>query len=190
MSPAQAIIDLIASPVVFIDFEASALHKLSYPIEIGLCSYSPGTNSGTSWSTLIKPADRWLKHGLWSDESAAIHGISRAELSEGASPADALHAASRFAKIGQLAHCDGGGWDAFWLNRLEDEAAAPAAFSLGSWHRLIASCGRIVEARASAHLAGNHTIHRARPDAEAFARALAHGLGLPIPNISITNQLG
>ncbi len=57
---------------VFIDFEASSLQRLGYPIEVAWVF-----EDGKSETFLIRPIERWTD---WDPAAEAIHGISRQQL--------------------------------------------------------------------------------------------------------------
>jgi hypothetical protein len=71
---------MIAPPslddLLCLDFEASALGRCSYPIEVAVVSCA--TTRSQSW--LIKPDAEWLHDGVWWVQSAKVHNISLEEL--------------------------------------------------------------------------------------------------------------
>lgn len=69
--------------IVCLDFEASALGRFGYPIEVAIVDCE--TLACESW--LIKPDREWMRSGLWSEESARVHNISRAQLRTSGQPA-------------------------------------------------------------------------------------------------------
>ena len=100
---------------IFIDFEASSLTADSWPIEIGLSSIDPG-GAIVSAGKLIRPDPSWPETA-WSDESAQVHRISRADL-DAADPAPQV---ARWAieRIGDaLLIADAPEFDQRWLDRL------------------------------------------------------------------------
>ncbi|WP_170398792.1 hypothetical protein [Ruegeria arenilitoris] len=71
-------------PAYFLDFEASSLSAISWPIEIEIARVAQG--KVVTGSRLIKPHPDWDAAG-WSDVSAEIHGLSRTYLeAEGDEP--------------------------------------------------------------------------------------------------------
>lgn len=94
-----------------IDFEASALGPQSYPIEVGVVDCS--TVASLSW--LIKPVEGWLRDGVWSDESAAVHRIALSEILKNGVPlATVAHELENFCRD-KTVLCDGGEHDLRWL---------------------------------------------------------------------------
>lgn len=165
-----------------IDFEASSLNANSYPIEIGW------TNGSEVHSLLIKPIAEWSD---WSDYAETqIHHISRQQLaSEGVSPAEALRAINDNFGPGIL-WCDGGKYDAWWLQRLEEAAGFKASFRLGDiYHMLDAYHGvsddRFTAAKSLVLLEDRYKkpgdatqqLHRAGYDAALIKRALYSAIG-------------
>lgn len=102
--------------LVFLDFEASSLAKLSYPIEVGWV-FEDGASAGY----LIRPAPHWTG---WDDKAAAIHCIARAELAE-ATP----HEEVARVMVEQLGAHDlfasAPSWDGKWLSALLRAAGYP-----------------------------------------------------------------
>lgn len=124
----------ISLPVVnrepcFLDFEASSLDLISsYPIEVGIC-----LSGGTTHSWLLKPAPLWRD---WSEEAAAIHGISRDRLErEGHSVIEVAHALNDI--IPGIAICDALTYDSFWLYQLFKAAKISHRFELESLGSLL-----------------------------------------------------
>ena len=112
-----------------IDFEASSLGPHSYPIELGW------TNGPNVRSVLIKPIASWTDWDNYAEEK--IHHITRDMLeAEGVSPAEALQMINDDFGVGYL-WCDGGRYDAWWLQRLEEAAGFKASFSLGDIYHML-----------------------------------------------------
>jgi len=125
-------------PIAVIDFEASALDPASYPIEVGIASFSmPGT-AVHGWSTLIRPEPEWSKLG-WDPDAQKIHGITQRNLLEGMAPKDAADVLDTLlAPIG-VAWCDGGHYDELWLHMLYEAAGRRPAFTLHHLPELLAT---------------------------------------------------
>ncbi len=103
--------------LVFLDFEASSLSKLSYPVEVAWVF-----EDGRSRSFLIRPAPDWTD---WSSEAEAIHGISR-ELLEKEGVAVSLIAEEMVETL--LDHdlyASAPSWDGKWLSALLRAAGHP-----------------------------------------------------------------
>jgi hypothetical protein len=87
-----------------LDFEASAVGPGSYPIEVAVVDCA--TAERTSW--LIQPIEAWLKTGIWSDQSAAVHKVSRKELKTRGEAAEKVAQALAEGCSGKTVLCDGG----------------------------------------------------------------------------------
>lgn len=101
----------------FLDFEASSLAKLSYPIEVAWVF-----EDGTSEAHLIRPAPQWTD---WDVEAEAVHHISRDMLeSTGTS-----HEVVARRMVDQLSGHDlfasAPSWDGKWLSALLRAAKLP-----------------------------------------------------------------
>jgi hypothetical protein len=170
-------------PLTTIDFEASCLGKLSYPIEIGICTWEGPGRIARTWSTLIKPTRDWVERGVWSDESAKIHGISRHALHDGMDPREALLAANAFAKLGTPAYCDGGQYDEYWLARMAKAAdGVDPLFHLAWWHLVFRAMPEEQRTRMTGFRKEGDIVHRAGPDAEDHVRSFAYALGVDEPD--------
>lgn len=143
------------------DFEASGLIQLSYPIEVGVYI---GDEDGeiASFSTLIKPRPAWVREGIWLDEAQAIHGITPDELASGMD-ADLVCRRLDALLSGQTVVVDGGSWDAYWLGRLYDWT--PPAFRLARDEDIPHNQLHALRSRGVA-------AHRALPDAKWLHGAL------------------
>jgi hypothetical protein len=110
--------------IIFLDLEASGLHRTSYPIEVGWAFLDLSAES-----FLLRPAPEWTGWGWWL-ESEKIHGISRAEcLRDGI---DVRHAAQRLNATlsGAQLYCDSPGFDGDWLRKLFAASGIEPAFDL------------------------------------------------------------
>jgi hypothetical protein len=147
-------------PIVFIDFEASALFDASWPIEVGYAS-SHGGEDGF----LIARDPSWSLE-QWDRRSEAVHGISLADLEHGLEASAAL---TRLEDgVGDaLVVCDAPAFDNFWLGRLAEAAGRPSKIVIRDW------CDVLPTAQSSAELAAlskaaraeEKVRHRALPDA-------------------------
>ena len=166
--------------IVFLDFEASSLAKLSYPIEVAWVF-----EDGASESYLIRPAAQWTD---WDAESEAIHNIPRELLER-----DGIHhevVAQRMVEqlSGHTLFASAPSWDGKWLSALlraaklprhalrvrdTDEARAEAARRILSPvvrpDRLHIAIGELLTLADTRHEEGEPT-HRALPDALAEQR--------------------
>lgn len=173
--------DQFAWPIVTIDFEASGLGRLTYPIEIGISRWQGPGHVGETWHSLVRPDASWTSKGVWSEVSQTIHGIPKERLSDAPTAAEALAAANAFAPLGTLAFCDGGGHDSYWLQRLADAAGFAPAFLLGPWNHVADAMEHEQQMRLHTHRADGEIAHRAAPDAEDHIKAFAWALGLDEP---------
>ena len=154
------------SSIAFIDFEAPALSLRVRPIEVGIAIWRLGESIRT-WSSLIRrdPDDPW------SDESEAIHKITRAEL-EGAPPSNCVAVAlnSLLAPVGS-AFCDGMPFDEMWCRVLFYDADVKREFAVLPMEMLPLRDGlRMVK-----WLKSNKEVrHRAGADALRLMRAYAY----------------
>ncbi len=154
------------SPIAFIDFEAPALTFRVRPIEVGIAIWHPGGSIRT-WSSLI----RREQDDLWSDQSHAIHKITREDL-EGAPTADRVAVAlnSLLAPIGS-AYCDGMPFDEIWCRVLFQDADLKREFSVLPMEMLPLQNGQ----RMVKWLKSNKDVpHRAGADALRLMRAYAY----------------
>lgn len=93
-----------------IDLEASSLGDASFPIEVAWLEPDSRISSH-----LIRPAWNWTD---WSERSAAVHGIQRAELEASGMDPIPLCQILATAWTGRLVLSDAPAWDAQWLDRL------------------------------------------------------------------------
>lgn len=137
-------------PLLFLDFEASALAAESWPIEIGLACISDGRVA--VGSTLIRPRRGWsMAH--WCEHAARCHGIAPEALADGR-PAD-LVAADTDALADFHLVSDNPRWDQLWLDRLR----------VGRPRLVVHPIRRAVAERLSGPAADAYAIHllRTRP---------------------------
>ena len=159
-------------PIIFIDLEASGLHKDSYPIEVGWCA----DDERAPESFLIRPAIHWRPIGF-SQQAFQVHGISWDTLfADGiATRAACDQLASAWANA--ILVTDNPHWDGKWLKRLYEAADHDYPWRLSDIN-VIASALAITHKVAPENLAEIElTIqrrykapHRAGPDALRLAR--------------------
>jgi DNA polymerase III epsilon subunit-like protein len=102
---------------VFLDFEASSLAKLSYPIEVAWVF-----EDRRSESYLIKPAPDWVD---WDVEAEAVHQISRADLVDRGTPHDEVAQRMLDVLSGHAVYVTAPSWDGKWLSVLLRAAGLP-----------------------------------------------------------------
>lgn len=161
---------------VFLDFEASSLAKLSYPIEVAWVF-----EDGSSEAHLIKPAQQWTD---WDSEAEAIHHIARETLQVEGSPHGVVAQRMVDQLSGHNLFASAPSWDGKWLSALlraaklprhalrlrdSDEARAEAARAIlapvvpaDRLHIEIAD----VLARVEVRRTGGQPVHRALADAQ------------------------
>lgn len=111
--------------LVFLDVEASGLHRGSYPVEIGWVSH----DLTAADSFLVRPTPEW---GLteWSPAAERVHGLSLPRLAaEGLPPSDAAERLNRRLE-GAAVLTDSPSHDGRWLRALYEAAATEAAFEI------------------------------------------------------------
>jgi len=102
---------------VFLDFEASSLAKLSYPIEVAWVF-----EDGTSEAHLIRPAPKWTD---WDAEAEAVHHISRDTLEQEGAPHDIVARRMVEQLSGHDLFASAPSWDGKWLSALLRAAKLP-----------------------------------------------------------------
>lgn len=109
----------IVSPrmFVFLDFEASSLGKLSYPIEVAWVF-----EDGTSEAHLIRPAPQWTD---WDAKAEAVHHIPRDTLEQEGTPHDVVARRMVEQLSGHDLFASAPSWDGKWLSALLRAAKLP-----------------------------------------------------------------
>lgn len=98
---------------LFVDIEASGLHRNSYPIEIGWCDIS-----GVGEALLIRPESSWTH---WDPEAERLHGISRLAIERQGLPREQVAARFRAFSDGRVILVDSPEYDSRWLSMLVGE---------------------------------------------------------------------
>lgn len=160
---------------VFLDFEASSLSKLSFPIEVGWVF-----EDGRSESHLIRPAGTWAD---WDPASEAIHRIDRRRLELEGIAHDVVAARMIAALTGHELLAGAPSWDGKWLSVLLRAAGLPrhslrltgtgeavrkairAILGPGASGPELEALVDDLVARSNIHSAGHVPAHRALPDA-------------------------
>ncbi|MBY4679036.1 3'-5' exonuclease [Marinobacterium arenosum] len=111
--------------MICIDFEASGLGPLSYPIEVAWKNAA----SGEQDSFLINPASvsGW---DYWDEHAEELHGIDRQELAEQGICVSVAAQRLNTMLDGYEVICDALEFDYFWLSRLFDAARMKPSFKL------------------------------------------------------------
>lgn len=123
--------ELSASGIAFIDFEASGLGPLSWPIEVGW-SFEDGVTD----SALISPSPHWPMTA-WDPKAERLHGITPKMLADlGLDPAAACERLDG-ALTGRAVYSDAPDWDSFWMLRLYQAAGRRCDIRLRDFSRLM-----------------------------------------------------
>ncbi|MFA5491291.1 MAG: hypothetical protein WC284_19090 [Candidimonas sp.] len=156
----------------FIDFEASALHKLSYPIEVGIACLDMEDLSITSKSWLIRPTKLWIDQWVWMPESAAIHNIPfETLLKNGHEPLEVVEQINEFVDS-KTVYSDAHRYDGDWHMKLIDAANVEASFIVDDMFTLLVNYNREISFRVIRWIDEQPTIHRAEPDAIKLAESI------------------
>lgn len=158
-------------PLAVIDFEASALTRESFPIEVGIAIAVNPSASIMTWSSLVAPAPRWDLASQWDPDAERIHGISRWSLRQGKAPRETMLMLNDL--LGSVQHiwCDGGHYDVRWLNVLAEAAGVYPVVELRDIGTALRAHDE-VSARYREALEQSRAPHRAGPDAERICVAL------------------
>lgn len=114
-----------------IDFEATGLGQLSYPIQVAVI-----LDDGTTYDAYIHPTDDWLENWEWDMEAEKIHNIPFKLLADVGKPVEVV-AQELNEFIGKhKVYCDGGRYDIHWKNALFDAANIKPTFVLNDTYEL------------------------------------------------------
>lgn len=169
--------------ILCLDFEASALARGSWPIEVAVADCT----SGATRSWLIRPLDVWLAADVWDPAAQAVHGIAREELLASGLPVEQVAQELADACRDGLVLADGGVHDRYWLAVLYDAIGREPPFALGDFHdHAVALALRAARdpqrAIASSELEAQIRFprtHRAAADARSLAESLRLVAGWP-----------
>jgi len=153
-----------------VDFEASGLHRFSYPIEVAI------TNGHHEYHSLIRPMAHWK---FWNEETELIHGVNRHMLAENGIEASEVAQQLNERLAGQLVYCDAIPWDGFWARVLFSDNGMHQRFSLSDVTPLFQRDDEIeafLSERSRLQNSGNFRLHRALDDARILWRSLAYAL--------------
>lgn len=164
--------DLLSFAII--DFEASSLDENSYPIEVGLAVVHCGVING--WSSLIRPSGEWVKRDAWSRRSERVHCITREMLVGAASSTKVAAELNRRTDGFDQVYCDGGYFDAHWLQELFADADTRPLFRLADVGLLVSPDRRDRYLQA---LSASTAPHRAESDARRLAEAVRDSSRVP-----------
>jgi len=125
------------------------------------------------WSALVQPCQQWLEGGLWSPESAAVHGIEpEILLEQGRPPEQICDRLNALLAPASVVVTDAPLHDQDWLDSLLRAAGREQLFTLREFDALTGSLDA-GQGRRLAHLLDRSPIpHRAGADALRLASAL------------------
>jgi DNA polymerase III epsilon subunit-like protein len=175
------LLELDGTHFAVLDLEASALGYRSYPIEVGLALMLDVCQPIRTWSMLIRPTEEWLKGGAWSQESAAVHGISRETLLREGQPVQQVCDRLNALLTGiSIIVTDAPRHDQDWLDTLFRAGAREQRFAIFDFDALTGGLSRDQYRHMVNLLESRPVPHHAMEDAVRLASALleAH-LGYP-----------
>lgn len=118
--------------IYFVDFEASGLGPLSFPVELGWAWVED--NHVEARNLLIRPVEEWTANGCpgWDPAAEALHGLPIARIEQsGLSPRLAAAEFTSRVGIGEISFDTGqNGQDRKWLERVFSAADVPQELSL------------------------------------------------------------
>lgn len=167
--------------VAVLDLEASALGAGSFPIEVGLALVRGTTRTIAAGAALIRPTEAWIRDGVWSDASAAVHGISLdLVVGHGQTVEQVCDWLNALLGTRTIVATDAPRYDQDWLDTLFAAAGRKQRFTLYNFERLTADFDPDQHRQLAYLLSRAPVPHRAGPDALRLASKLmeAH-LGYP-----------
>ena len=167
--------------VAVLDLEASVMGTGSYPIEVGVGLVRGSGKPIATGSLLIRPDKAWLRDCVWSEASAAIHGISLERATNEGSPVeyvcDWLNALLRSKTI---VTTDAPRYDQDWLDTLFKAAGREQQFTLYNIEVLTGDFSSDQHRQLAYLLSRTPVPHRAGADALRLASKLMEvHLGYP-----------
>jgi len=153
-----------------IDFEASGLHRSSYPIQVGV------TNGRTEFQSLIRPMGHWQ---FWDDEAEQVHGLERSLLNANGVAAAEVALQLNELLAGRIVYCDAIQWDGFWARVLFSDNGLHQRFKLADVTSLFETDTQIekfLAERTRLESSGQYHLHHAIDDARILWRSLGHAL--------------
>ncbi|MCF7777415.1 hypothetical protein GLP59_07090 [Sulfitobacter sp. M220] len=172
----------INQKIVFLDFEASSLSNVSWPIEIGLSWIESGAIR--TWSSLIQPHAKWDPND-WSPQSAKVHGIPRATISNAPHANDVL-AQFLTTSANTIVISDAPKFDQRWLDRLMGvQMDLPLTTIEDFHHAAFATFDGYALDIVYETLERRRAPHRAGPDSARLAQAWYAGLATLIADRNV-----
>lgn len=108
-----------------IDFEASALKRPSFPIQVAVIK-----TNGETYDAFIRPTENWLDNYVWDVKSEEIHRIPLAKLFELGKEVDVVARELNEFLGGEPVFCDGGEYDVNWANELYNASTESRRFDI------------------------------------------------------------
>lgn len=168
--------DSMTYPLVILDFEASSLSNASFPIEVGVAVALGSDGPVHVWSSLIQPARNWIAGQDWDAAAESVHHIAASSLAQGQTTLEIAQTLNQVIGLAGHAYCDGGYYDAMWMERLFKAAGCAATFELWDMSRLFVSDPRRFRC-FTALLDEKPPPHRAGDDAARLCSALVQADG-------------
>ena len=159
---------------MFLNIKAAGPGPDAWPIEVGLAWIVYGRVH--TWSSLIRPEPDW-DPGVWSDQSATIHNIPRAELNTAPRAYDVAYDLFEWIAAHHVIH-ERSQFDHIWIARLmETIGVAPPELLRLDFVVAYASEGNVhVIKHVLAHMKETPQLHRAGADAARLAQAVLSGV--------------
>lgn len=153
-----------------IDFEASGLHRSSYPIQVGI------TNGRAVYHSLIRPMAHWQ---FWDDEAEHVHGLEWRVLLEDGIDAPEVAQQLNALLAGQVVYCDAIQWDGFWARVLFSDNGLHQRFKIADVTSLFETDTQIekfLSERNRLENSGHYRLHSAIDDARILWQSLTLAL--------------
>ena len=153
------------------DFEASGLSPLSYPIEVGL------TNKNIHYQTLIYPMKHWTH---WCTKAQDVHSISENQLlQKGKKSIDVARELNTLIDKDTV-YCDSVWWDRFWCNVLFSDNGIHQNFEIRDIKEILMTSEPLmvsyINAKTVLEKSGDFRVHRALDDAKIIHASLKEAM--------------
>lgn len=120
---------------IFLDFEASSLDSLGFPIEI---AWGAEIDQVECW--LIRPDESWNFEDGWDGAAEKIHGIPADQVCELGKDAGWICDQMNAQLAGLTIYADGLPFDRLWLEQLFDAGERECTFEIGDAWELFFDC--------------------------------------------------
>ncbi|WP_121119991.1 hypothetical protein [Croceibacterium ferulae] len=169
--------------IAVLDIEASALGYRSYPIEVGLAVIEQ-MQPIRVWSALIRPTQMWVDGGIWSSESAQIHGVPFERLLEDGKAVEQVCDYLNAVLANTIVVTDAPEHDQSWLATLFRAAERSQMFALHDYDALAGTLTFDQQRQHVGILERDRVPHRAGDDALRLAAAYVEALTDTRPVVS------